>query len=151
MPSPYLRSAVSAATLLLLLVGCDGGAETPIVEVAPASEGGVAEDDDQNLAPIPQPQGEDAVGVRIHEYEIGLTRDTVPAGRLRFHVLNAGTTSHMFIVRNEEVYEATPHLVPGDSTVLEAELEPGEYNVLCAVRDEFDHISEGERRSLVVR
>lgn len=151
MPSSYLYSAVSAGTLLLLLGGCDGGTDAPIGEAAPAAEAVPAEEDDQNLAPIPQPAGENAVGVRIHEYEIGLTRDTVPAGRLRFHVLNAGTTSHMFIVRNSDVYEATPHLVPGDSTVLEAELEPGEYNVLCAVRDEFDHISEGERRSLVVR
>ena len=151
MSSGYLRSAVSAATLLLLLGGCDGGSDTAVVETEQAAEAPSAEEDDQDLAPIPQPAGENAVGVRIHEYEIGLTRDTVPAGRLRFHVLNAGTTIHMFIIRNADFYEATAHLVPGDSTILETELEPGEYNVLCAVRDEFDHISEGERRNLVVR
>ena len=44
---------------------------------------------------------------------------------------------------------AGPARIPGDSTILGVEPTPGDYHVLCAVRDEFDHISEGERREFV--
>lgn len=150
-----LARAFVAALLPLVLAACNSGGETARDEggaiagsptvAAPADP--AAED---GLVPLPQPAGEGAVGVRLVEYRIDLTRDTVTAGPHRFHVVNAGTTSHMFIVRDQDNYSATQHLAPGDSTVLEVVLEPGEYNVLCDVRDEYSHLSEGMFRALVV-
>ena len=135
----------------ITLSGCDSGAETPAVEAAPAAEPDSDAEASNARLPLPRPTGEDAIGARVYEYSIDLTRDTIDAGTVRFHVVNAGTTAHMFIVRDDDSYFATPHLVPGDSTILEIELPRGDYHVLCAVRDEFDHISEGERRDFVVR
>ncbi|HUE95580.1 MAG TPA: hypothetical protein VMN39_02925 [Longimicrobiaceae bacterium] len=157
---PNSRSARAGYTILslftvLLLAACDGDGRMPGIEAAPLSEPapGTATETaaESGLLALPRPAGQNEVGVRLHEYEIDMTRDSVAAGDLRFHVLNAGTTSHMFIVRNADTYFATPHLVPGDSTLLEVSLEPGEYRVICAIRDEYDHISEGMRGTLLVR
>lgn len=103
------------------------------------------------LLPIPQPEGAGAVGARLREYRIELTRDTVPAGEVEFHVINSGTTAHWLIVRDDTLFVGTPHLQPGDSAILRVDLSPGEYNLVCTIRDEFDHISEGMRNTIVVR
>jgi hypothetical protein len=106
---------------------------------------------DADLLPLPQPAGERAVGARLTEYEIELTRSELPAGEIEFHVVNAGTTIHYLLIRSESVYAYTPHLSPCDSAVLRVDLPPGEYSYLCTIRDEFDHYSEGMRGTLTVR
>jgi hypothetical protein len=101
--------------------------------------------------PLPMPTGERQVGARLYEYAIDLTRDTVPAGEIEFHVVNAGTTAHLLMVRSDEVFSATPHLEPGDTAVLRVTLPPGEHTVICIVRDEYDHPSEGMVRRIIAQ
>ncbi|MQA91723.1 MAG: hypothetical protein GEU90_16125 [Gemmatimonas sp.] len=146
-----------AGITLIALVGCGPAADGAASEAGETEE---AEDVSTVTAssnareprlPLPQPTGERAVGARIWEYQIEVTKDTVPAGETEFHVVNAGRDEHWLIVRAEGLFEATPHLLPGDSAVLRVDLQPGEYTLVCTIRDEFDHISEGERRSFVVR
>lgn len=114
---------------------------------APATQPASHEDD---LPPIPEPTEAGHFGARVSEYQIDLTTHTVPSGQSTFHILNAGNTAHLFIVRSDDVYFATQHIPPGDSATLQVDLPPGEYHIVCTVRDEFDHISEGERETLIV-
>jgi hypothetical protein len=149
--SPSLPRASAGLLVLLLtaLTACGEGAEG-------RSGDALAEDHLQTsgagekLLPLPRPTGERQIGARLREYTIDLTRDTVPAGEIEFHVVNSGTTTHFLLVRNQTTYAPTPHLPPGDSAVLRVELVPGEYQVVCLIRDEFDHLGEGMRRTLVV-
>lgn len=145
----YARS-IAGPLLILLLAGCsaaDGGTDAENTEQPPVTQEG----ESGPREPLPRPEGENTVGARIFEYEIEVTRDTVEAGEITFHVVNAGTTEHWLIVRNETEFFGTPHLMPGESAVLTVTLEPGDYHLVCTIRDEFDHISEGERRDFVVR
>lgn len=155
MPVEMGRAAAPAAFSLLLvlaLAACDGAAERSAAEAASADSATLASEAvDESEIPVPQPGDPSAVGVRLREYQIDLSKDTVPAGMTRFQIVNGGTTSHMFIIRGGDDSHATPHLVPGEETVLELALEPGEYRVLCDVRDEYSHLSEGMYRDIVVR
>lgn len=141
---------IGALCIVTLLAACDATGNDRGVAVSEAPT--TAEPSAQGpREALPGPQGENAVGARIYEYEIEITRDTAEAGEIEFHVVNAGTTEHWLIVRGEDEFFATPHLMPGEAAILRVTLEPGEYQLVCTIRDEFDHISEGERRDFVVR
>lgn len=140
---------VSLLLLAIALGACGESGDAEPENVAIAAEP-AAEMTEPDRLPLPRPTGEREVGARVYEYSIELTRDTVEAGEQTFHVVNAGNTTHIFVVRNDDHYFPTEHLEPGDSATLTATLDPGEYHVLCMVRDEFDHISEGERVTLIV-
>jgi iron uptake system EfeUOB component EfeO/EfeM len=138
--------------MLLAAGACGGGADGAAADGQQQESASVSERSAGHpLLPMPEPPGERSIGARIWEYQIEVTKDTVPAGEIEFHVVNAGTTEHWLIVRDDTLFEGTPHLLPGDSAVLRVTLQPGEYNLVCTIRDEFDHISEGEREFLVVR
>jgi plastocyanin len=149
-----LTRRFAALTALVVLTACSGDAEEA-PEVAATATEAISETElpqgtEHPLLPLPQPTGENEIGARIREYTIDLTTDTASAGEIVFHVLNSGRTTHHLMIRNEETSSATQHILPGDSATLTVTLEPGTYTVLCTVRDEFDHISEGERRPFVV-
>ncbi|MEX2571306.1 MAG: hypothetical protein WD737_08360 [Gemmatimonadota bacterium] len=136
--------------LILLVAGCGpDAAPSTETQAAQAAEAQPSESGDE-LVPIPRPEGERAIGARLREYQIEVTRDTVPAGEVEFHVVNGGTTTHWLIVRDDTLFSGTPHLLPGETAVMRVELSPGEYQLVCTIRDEFDHITEGMKRSLTV-
>jgi plastocyanin len=141
--------------LLPLLAGCNSGEASSEIQlpkvarlpaVTPSSTAA-----EREAIPLPMPTGERQIGVRLSEYRIEMTRETVPAGEVEFQVVNAGSTTHYLLVRSNDVYSMTPHLPPGDTAVMRVVLEPGEYEYICTIRDEFDHTSEGMRGQLVVR
>lgn len=152
-----IRFEIPALLLLLLIAGCDSGeartealvAATDDRPLVPAVADGA--NADPGDLPLPQPPNENQIGVRLSEYTIEMTKETLPAGELEFHVVNAGTTIHYLLIRSDEVYEMTRHLPPGESDTLRITLEPGEYQYLCTIRDEYDHYSEGMRGHIVVQ
>lgn len=140
--------------LLPLAVGCSSGeAADDIDESAPVTRPAATAEDPSgsDAIPLPRPTGDRQIGVRLREYRIEMTRDTISAGEVEFQVVNAGTTMHLFVVRKSDYYEITPHLLPGESNVLKVRMEPGDYQILCTVRDEFDHYSEGMNGHLIVQ
>jgi hypothetical protein len=89
----------------------------------------------------------DSVAVRLAELNVQVA-DTVTAGPVAFHIANSGTVGHGFVIQGpnlEQRLDAT--LAPGDSAVLEVELEPGIYQVHCPVAD---HAERGMQTELVV-
>jgi hypothetical protein len=140
--------------LLILVIAACGTGDGEVV-----AAGNQAPDADTTSAtshfaprlPMPEVTGQNQVGARLYQYGIDLTTDTVPAGEVEFHVVNAGTTEHMLMVRSDHVFASTAHLEPGESAVLTVDIPPGEHTVICIVRDEYDHPSEGMIRRIVAR
>jgi uncharacterized cupredoxin-like copper-binding protein len=73
------------------------------------------------------------VQVTLSEYSIGMPA-TLPAGITRFEIRNAGQLPHNFEIEGEGIErELEQDLAPGESGVLEVELQPGTYRVYCPV------------------
>ncbi len=71
-----------------------------------------------------------AVRVIARDFSFSLSRKTVPAGRVRFTVVNRGRTAHDFWIAGKK----TPLLRPGRSAVLVVALtRPGSYPYRCTV------------------
>lgn len=88
-----------------------------------------------------------SVDVGLTEYRIDMPR-SVPAGPTVFHVSNDGTEEHNFEVENGGMEEALDeNLAPGETAMLEVDLEPGTYEVYCPVDD---HDERGMRLDLEV-
>jgi plastocyanin len=143
----------SIAVLLSFAAACgadDSSIETPASDGSTALDAPVASWHDAHLLPLPTPEGDRQVGVRLTEYSIEMTRERLPAGEIEFQIVNAGTTLHYLLVRNDSVYAPSRHLQPGDTTIMMVDLAPGEYQYLCTIRDEFDHYSEGMSGNIIV-
>ena len=108
-----------------------------------------------------QPGGEARmIHVALNEYRIDLG-DTLPAGRVKFHVMNSGSLPHSFGVRSSsaagapgastDAYDrslASP-LQPGQMGTLEVDLEPGSYEAYCPVGDHAS--SHGMTKTFMVK
>jgi hypothetical protein len=91
------------------------------------------------------------VDVTLTEYEIGLSRDSVPAGTITFNIRNGGTVPHAFrIFRGDDEWE-TDAYDPGESISMSIALEPGTYNIHCPVTEgATSHTQRGMQRTLRV-
>jgi plastocyanin len=121
MPLACVITVIAAA---LLLTGC-GGAEP----VARAQDG--------------------RVGVGLDEFLIAPQDLSVPAGRVTFRVVNHGRLRHSFRLWGADGEPlAVKSLFPGDSADRTAELEPGEYRMVCTI---MNHAELGMTGRLIVR
>jgi hypothetical protein len=91
------------------------------------------------------------VTVALTEYEIQLDRDTIPAGSVRFRVRNNGSEPHALQLAAAGQIHRTAAIEPGHWTVLDVELGPGRYEVVCPVEDGAGvHADRGMQNWLVV-
>lgn len=151
--TPRVRSAPLLALLLLGAMGCEAEPEPVVEESAlettpPATTGAVASPTD-TFPPAGLSQGE--VAVRLREWEVQLSHDTVPPGSTTFRVRNTGTVPHAFEVEGQGIEEETAQIQPGDSAVLSVDLQPGEYTAYCPVEGEVNHRQQGMVTTLYVR
>jgi uncharacterized cupredoxin-like copper-binding protein len=73
------------------------------------------------------------VRVTLNEYSIEMPA-TLPAGRTRFEIRNAGQLPHNFEIEGEGIEkELEQDLAAGESGTLEVDLRPGTYRVYCPV------------------
>jgi uncharacterized cupredoxin-like copper-binding protein len=73
------------------------------------------------------------VQVTLSEYSIEMPA-TLPAGRTRFEIRNAGQLPHNFEIEGQGIEEELEEdLAAGQSGVLEVDLQPGTYRVYCPV------------------
>ena len=90
-----------------------------------------------------------AVTVKLSEWKIDLSRDTVRAGTTTFRVTNAGTITHMFYVRGEGVDKGTREIPVKQSASLAVQLKVGTYEIFCPMSDD-SHKLAGMKRTLTV-
>jgi len=89
------------------------------------------------------------IAITLGDYFISPQELRAQAGRITFAVTNRGRVGHNFRVRDEdgERVQVTT-LLPGDSGAESADLQPGDYKMLCTVAN---HEELGMSGRLVVR
>jgi plastocyanin len=92
-------------------------------------------------------QAKKVTTVTVLEYEFGfkLSRETVPAGKVRFVMANSGAIVHNFDVIGVKV---GPFLVSGQRATMTATLKKGSYTFVCSVKY---HASQGMQGTLEVK
>jgi hypothetical protein len=101
------------------------------------------------VVPITMAQGDqdNTVAVTLTEFNIDMSA-SIPAGPTVFEVTNQGTTEHNFEIEGQGVEEElAANLQPGETGMLEVDLEPGTYEVYCPVDN---HEGEGMALQLTV-
>lgn len=90
------------------------------------------------------------VQATLREWALDLDRQEVPAGKVVFNVTNAGQFAHNLTVEDSTgVIGKTPNFSSRDGAqVLELELAPGTYNVICSLPG---HAARGQQNQLVVK
>jgi uncharacterized cupredoxin-like copper-binding protein len=89
------------------------------------------------------------VTVTLAEWKITLSRDTVRAGAVTFHMTNNGSMNHEFYVRGPGVAKGTHEIPKDESASLTVTLTPGTYEVYCPLAD-GTHKLAGMTKTLVV-
>ena len=105
------------------------------------------------LEPIPEPtptaEPVQVVDLALLEWLIDMP-DEIRAGQVNFVVTNEGSEAHSLVVEsNGLVFELPTPLDPGESSILSADLPPGEYVVYCPVGD-GEHRDKGMEATLTV-
>src|SRR6266446_1207068 len=84
-------------------------------------------------APRPHPDAPSQVSVRLSEWKVELSQQTIAAGAVRFAVTNAGSIPHGFEVEGQGLEKEIETIQPGASDTLSLSLKPGSYEVYCPV------------------
>jgi hypothetical protein len=105
------------------------------------------------LEPIPEPtptaEPVQVVDLVLLEWLIDMPAET-RAGQVNFVVTNEGAEAHSVVIEgNGLIFELPAPLDSGESSVLSAELPPGEYVVYCPI-GEGEHREEGMETTLLV-
>lgn len=144
------RTAIAATFLLASLAACG----------TPEDEGDIGADENEAFTETPgapaHPDtlaaGPDNVQVTLAEWTVGAAPDTVDAGRITFEVMNAGDYPHILEVEGQGIEQETDTIPAGGRTTLQADLQPGEYELYCPLVNRYgNHSEQGMRTRLVVR
>jgi plastocyanin len=85
----------------------------------------------------------DTVDISETEFKLDPADPTVAAGTVTFNISNDGATVHNLEVEGNGVEELSDDLEPGSSGKLTVDLEPGTYELYCAIGDHADQGMEG--------
>jgi plastocyanin len=83
------------------------------------------------------------VDISETEFKLDPADPTVAAGTVTFNISNDGATVHNLEVEGNGVEEVSDDLEPGSSGKLTVDLEPGTYELYCAIGDHADQGMEG--------
>jgi plastocyanin len=91
-----------------------------------------------------------AVGVGAREFRLAAYRTSVPAGTVRFNVMNYGQDGHDLVVRTASGRRLarSVEVRPGGRTTVRLRLRRGTYRLLC---DLADHAALGMHTTIRVR
>lgn len=151
-----LRTPPFLALLLFVLVmaGCAGDEPAPEPDAAMQQDTATMADSAPMASSvvIDDPVSAPIVTARLYEWELELSRDTVPAGRVTFRIWNVGSTVHAFEIEGESLEEETSRIAPGRNALLTVDLEPGTYEVYCpVVTNGIEHQERGMTATFVVQ
>ena len=87
-------------------------------------------------APRPHPDAPSQVNVRLSEWKVELSQQTIATGAVRFAVTNAGSIPHGFEVEGQGIEKEIETIQPGATDTLTLTLKPGTYEVYCPVGED---------------
>jgi hypothetical protein len=144
---PRLYAAI-AATLMLTMAAC--GDE--------ASHDRIRGDAEQMQGQVPDARiADDAdvdhvITVVLNEWAVELDRDTIAPGSVRLRVRNNGEHEHALAIQGSGVSQRTDNIPSGQWAVLDLDLQPGTYEVICPLDAPVgqDHAGRGMTAVLTV-
>lgn len=137
--------AMLLSVMSISLVACGEGSTGSTVADPTATVG--------SAAPTSEGTGSGSMtesAVTLSEWAVTLNSAEVPAGKVKFNVANSGQFSHNYVImEGTNEVGRTPNFVSADGTkVLEVDLKPGTYKVLC---DIIGHPEKGMVNTLTVK
>jgi len=87
--------------------------------------------------------GGESITISETEFALDPADPTVKAGEVKITAVNDGNTVHNLEVEGNGVEEITDDLDPGQSGELTLDLEPGSYEIYCAIGSHADQGMEG--------
>jgi len=93
--------------------------------------------------------GAQTVTVRLSEWKVQLSGDTLRAGSVTFQVSNTGVMTHGLHIRGEGVDKGTRDIPARQAETLTVTLKPGTYELYCPM-SEGSHKEAGMSRKIVV-
>ena len=133
--------ALTAVLIPLALFACgdddDDDTETAAPPETPAEE---APADDESTAS----GGGETIDISETEFALDPANPTAQAGTVTFAITNDGATAHNLEVEGNGVEEVSDTINGGESTELTVDLEPGTYEIYCAIGSHADMGMQGE-------
>jgi hypothetical protein len=137
---PAADGSTSVSVMIAQVVGDE--ADGAVSEAATAGRATPAASDAAEASP-------QLVDVSLTNFAIDMPTE-LPAGPVRFNIVNDGTAPHSFVLEGEGIRKTLANtLQPGDSARLNAELAPGVYTIFCPVGD-GGHRAQGMELELTV-
>ena len=101
------------------------------------------------LASCGGPTGPTEIQAKLSEFKIELDKTSIPAGPVKFIIMNEGTVTHEVVLEpagaKDEPFEKdgkvseAEDIEPGTSTTLEWTIDaPGEYQLACYIEGHFE-------------
>lgn len=144
---PAIQTAIAPVVPGVQTAIAPAQAPTSISTEPAAQSTAIATTPVQTPAAAPTGQVGAAVMVELTEFQIRIPT-TMKAGKVVFHVTNAGTTRHSFEIEGGGMdEELDDELDPGETGILEIDLKPGSYEVYCPVDG---HKAQGMRVQITV-
>jgi hypothetical protein len=137
-----------AAALMLTTVACgDEGSHDRIRGDAQQMQGEVPDERIADDADV-----DHVITVLLNEWSVELDRDTIAPGSVRLRVRNNGEHQHALAVQGGGVIQRTENIPSGQWAVLDLDLQPGTYEVLCPLDAPVgqDHAGRGMSGILTV-
>ena len=88
--------------------------------------------------------GGETIAITETEFSIDPAEVSAPAGTITFEIANEGGTVHNLEVEGNGVEEVSDTIEPGASGEFTVDLEPGTYELYCAIGDHAEQGMEGE-------
>jgi uncharacterized cupredoxin-like copper-binding protein len=128
----------------------------PTSTTQPADPTTAPEEVDNTDTPTPAPATSGEAGTTtevqatLREWAIDLSRQEVPAGKIRFTVTNQSRMAHNLTITNSSgTIDKTSNFTSSDGPqTLEVDLQPGTYTLIC---DLPGHAQRGQRIELTVK
>jgi plastocyanin len=117
----------------------DDDTETAAAPETPAEETPAPEPEDSGGA-----SGGQTIDISETEFALDPANPTAEAGEVTFAITNDGSTVHNLEVEGNGVEEVSDDIEGGQSTELTVDLEPGTYEIYCAIGNHADLGMEGE-------
>jgi plastocyanin len=141
--NPLIPLVVCALALAIGLGACGGDDDedetTPVSEVTTEQEGGAYGGGGSAAA-----GGGETVEITATEFAFDPAEVTAKAGEVTFALRNDGSAEHNLEVEGNGIEEVSDTIGGGKSTELAVELEPGTYEMYCAIDGHKDLGMEGE-------
>jgi uncharacterized cupredoxin-like copper-binding protein len=126
-----------AIAIPLVLAACGDDDE----DTSPAATTDTAAEETTEAA---QTGGGETIAISETEFALDPADPTAAAGEVTFDITNDGNTVHNLEVEGNGVEEVSEDFEPGASGQLTVDLQPGTYELYCAIGDHAEQGMEGE-------